>query len=94
MTRPDGARIVISWLGHYDADTRVSHSIHRYELIKDGRLLETEFEEFDLLAHDPNEFRQLLAESGFDQVRMMKLYAEREPDDADEEVVMECVARA
>src|SRR5262245_52521306 len=38
VERPDGAKILISWLNHYDETERISRSIHRYELIKDGQL--------------------------------------------------------
>lgn len=91
VDRADGARIVISWLGGYDSATRVSRSVHRYELIKDGRLIETEFEQFDLRYYDPAEFAGLLDSAGFSLVRMLKAYEQREPDEADDTIVVECV---
>lgn len=65
IQRPDGARIIISWLGRHDASTRITHSIHRYDLIHDGQLLEMEFEEFDVRNYDEQEIRELLESSGF-----------------------------
>jgi len=91
VERPDGAKIVISWLGHYDVATRISHSIHRFELVKDARLLETEFEDFDLRYYEPEEFAQLLENTGFRAVRTWKAHEFRPPEDADEAIVFECV---
>src|SRR5262245_17979504 len=48
VERSDGAKILISWLSHYNETERISHSIHRYELIKDGQLLKMEYEDFSL----------------------------------------------
>jgi SAM-dependent methyltransferase len=91
VTRPDGARIIISWLTRYDAATSITSSIHRYDLIQDGRLLATEFEEFDLRQYDLDEIRGLLAATEFKQVRVLKTWRDAPPDDADEDVVIECV---
>ena len=73
IQRSDGALIVISWLGYHEATTRITHSIHRYELIHDGRLLETEFEELDTRAYDDREIRELLTSSGFAEVTVHQL---------------------
>jgi hypothetical protein len=91
VERPDGARIVISWLGRYDADERISRGVNRYELIKDGELLETEFEELDLRYYAVDEFRDLLAASGFEAIQAHRAYALEPPTPADESVVFECV---
>jgi hypothetical protein len=72
VQRDDGARIVISWLGHHDARTRVTHNIHRYELIHDGRLLETEFEELDTRSYNEQEIRELLDSAGFVAITIVK----------------------
>jgi hypothetical protein len=88
--RPDGAKIVLSWLGHYDAGERVSRNIHRYELIKDGRLLETEFEDFDIRHYDPPEFQAVLETGGFTDVRVVRRYGSEENSAPDEEIVFEC----
>ena len=68
----------------------MSHDIHRYDLIKDGRLLESEFEEFHLRYYDPAEFQALLEECGFVGVHRHKTYAFEAPGDTDETIVFEC----
>jgi ubiquinone/menaquinone biosynthesis C-methylase UbiE len=90
IQRPDGAKIVISWLGHYDAATSVSRNIHRYELIKDGQLLETEFEEFDMRHYERAEICELLEAAGFKEIKTFKIYEQRPPEEKDEEIVVEC----
>jgi len=72
VERPeDGGRIVISQLTRYDAVRRVLESVHRYELIRDGRLLETEWEELNVRLYEPAEFGTLLADNGFVDVRQL-----------------------
>lgn len=93
VQRSDGAKIIISWLGHYDANTSINHNIHRYELVKAGQLLATEFDDFDMRQYSLPEFRELLESAGFEQIRTFKAFDFRPPDDADEEIVIECVKR-
>jgi ubiquinone/menaquinone biosynthesis C-methylase UbiE len=90
VERSDGAKILISWLSHYDEAGRVSHSIHRYELIKDGQLLKTEYEDFDLRLYDPEEFRTLLEAAGFKEIKIFKAHQFRAPDETDESIIFEC----
>ena len=91
VTRPDGAKIVISWLGNFNAQQRISHDLHRYELIKDGQLLETEWEEFDLRFYEIGEFSRLLENAGFTAIKTLKAYADDAPGDKDDTIVFECV---
>jgi len=90
VERPDGAKILISWLNHYNETRRISHSIHRYELIKDGQLLKMEYEDFNLRFYDPEEFRALLENAGFIEIKTFKAHQFRAPDDTDESIVFEC----
>jgi len=90
IQRPDGARIILSWLGRYDAAEHLQHDIHRYELVKDGQLLATEIEAPELRHYDLTEIRQLLETGGFVQIRALKTYLQRPPDDSDDEIVIEC----
>ncbi|MBC8105744.1 MAG: class I SAM-dependent methyltransferase [Anaerolineae bacterium] len=90
IDRADGARLIISWLSRYDASTSIASSVHRYELIKDCQLLATEFEEFNLRHSDLPEMTARLAAAGFERITALKIYEQRPPDDADEEVVLEC----
>jgi hypothetical protein len=73
VTRPDGAKIVLSWLGQSRAPDGLSHSLGRYELIKDGQLLETEFEEMILRFHREVEFRGLLTQAGFESIGVRRV---------------------
>lgn len=87
VTRADGAKIIISWLGTYDPAAAVQRSVHRYDLVKDGRLLESEFEDFGGPVYDRAELTAMLHAAGFADVRCYKAHALREPDEADEEAV-------
>lgn len=91
VNHPDGGKIVMSQLSRYNPTERVSHSLHRYEWIKDGQLLETEWEEFDLRFYEIEEFSRLLESTGFRAIKTMKTYGNDAPDDSDETVVFECV---
>jgi hypothetical protein len=81
---------LISWLSHYNETERISHSIHRYELIKDGQLLKMEYEDFSLRHYDPEEFRTLLEISGFKEIKTYKAHQFLAPDETDERIVFEC----
>ena len=59
VDRPDGAKIVLNWLTCY-SDEGPTKSVMRYELVKNGKLLETEFEDFNLRYYGLAEFTQLL----------------------------------
>jgi hypothetical protein len=90
VQRPDGARIVISQLSHFDPAERISHSVHRYELIRDGRLLETEWEDFDLRLYEAGEFSGLLESAGFTDIRMHGGYDLKPLEAADDTIIYEC----
>ncbi|MFZ5897106.1 MAG: class I SAM-dependent methyltransferase [Myxococcota bacterium] len=74
VTRPDGAKIIINWLSQYAASTGVVSSVHRYDLVKDGRLVEQEYEDFELKLYDLSEFRELLRSGGFTQIQVVNAY--------------------
>ncbi|MBC8064288.1 MAG: class I SAM-dependent methyltransferase [Chlorobia bacterium] len=88
--RPAGGKIVLSWMGHYDTTTGIAHSIHRYELVVDGQLVKTEFEDFDTRTYDRSEMIRMLEDVGFVNVRVLTAYANKEPDREVEDVVYEC----
>lgn len=87
VTRPDGAKIVLSWLSQYVAPTGISSSVHRYELVKDGQLLAQEFEDFELKLYDLAEFRQMLERARFTEIQALVPYSlepvseQSDPDD-------------
>jgi ubiquinone/menaquinone biosynthesis C-methylase UbiE len=91
VNRPDGGKVVLSWLSTYDEDTQLSRSLTRYDLFsKEGELLQTELEEFNLRFYELSEFRALLESSGFVDVRTYKLYQTCEADEDDETIIFEC----
>jgi Methyltransferase domain len=91
VERPDGAKIIISWLSQYNESERVSRSIHRYDLCRGSELVETEFEDFNLRFYDQAEFHDLLVAAGFREIRTFKAYRFCAPDDNDESLIFECV---
>ena len=90
ITRHDGAKIILSCLSVYDPEEQIERSIHRYDLFKEGHLLDTEFEDFDLRFYEQAEFQQLLEATGFIDVKSSKPYRDTEPDDRDDTMVFSC----
>jgi len=90
VERPDGARLILSWLTQYSGDPRLSTAVHRYELVKDGQLLAQEYEDFRVRTHASAEFRELLEQVGFDRIEPFKPYERTPPDVTDEAVVFCC----
>jgi SAM-dependent methyltransferase len=95
VTRADGAKIVLSWLSQYVAPSGISSSLHRYELLREGRLLAQEFEDFELKLYELSEFRELLTHAGFAQVQALTPYTlepvdERSSADAEDGVIFVC----
>ena len=72
IRRDDGARLIISWLGRFDADTAVESSIHRYELIdRPGKLLKTEIEEFNLRRIPRGQMTRWLRDARFTRIKVV-----------------------
>ena len=70
---PDGQKLIISWMGRYDAVTRISHSLNRYELIdSNGSLMKTELETFDLRSYQKDEVKALLERIGFKIISLIE----------------------
>jgi hypothetical protein len=73
VERPeDGARIVFSSLSRYAEQSRTVQSIHRYDLVRDGQHLETEWEELSVRLYEADEFTRLLETTGFSQIRCVE----------------------
>ncbi len=89
---PEGGKIVISSLNTYDAADHIMRSVSRYDLMKDGKLCETEMEALDLRYYDRAEFHSLLENAGFVAIDCVKPYSGEKPD-GDETVVFECRCR-
>jgi SAM-dependent methyltransferase len=90
VERPDGARLIMSWLTQYSGAANVSTTVHRYELVKDGRLLATEYEDFRVRSYASAEFHARLEQAGFRNIEHFKPYERTAPDEGDEAVVFCC----
>jgi SAM-dependent methyltransferase len=95
VTRPDGAKIILSWLSQYVAPSGIASSVHRYELVKDGQLLRQEYEDFELKLYELSEFRLLLQSAGFTQIQALTPYSlepvdERASREGDEGAIFIC----
>jgi hypothetical protein len=90
VERPDGAKIVMSWLSDYSGVQRISRSVHRYELIRNGRLLATEYEDFEVRFYERDELEHKLASAGFMDIEAWKPYELSPADDTDDAIVFSC----
>ena len=88
--RPDGANIVGSYLHRYEAESRIEQILARYELFVEGRLVETEVEEYTVRFYEQDEFRKLLEANDFMVVKVTGTYEDRDPSDEDKTLVFEC----
>lgn len=87
LQRDDGAKIVFSWLATYSGVEQIARSLHRYELVHEGRVLATEYEDFELKYYELEEFTELLRRAGFADVQ-----ASPSPDACDQAAyVFSCV---
>jgi SAM-dependent methyltransferase len=89
LERADGAKLVLSWLTQYSGAANITTSLHRYELVKDGQLLASEYEDFTVRSYAAEEFRELLQQAGFVEIRILKPYADEPADDGDDAFVFE-----
>lgn len=87
VERADGTKLVFSWLVQYSGAPELSTSLHRYELVQDGQLLATQFEELKVRSYRPEEFRNLLEAAGFRDIEALKPYERRAPDADDDAIV-------
>jgi SAM-dependent methyltransferase len=90
VERADGSRLIISWLTQYSGAANVSTAVHRYELVEDGRLLATEYEDFRVRSYESAEFHALLERAGFREIELYKPYERSSPDEADDAIVFCC----
>jgi SAM-dependent methyltransferase len=92
VERERGETIVLSWLPRYSAREGVTRSIHRYERVRDGSLVETEFEEMASRDYEVGELTGMLRDVGFGEPRFHRDYrvAGDSGPTAPAEVVVEC----
>lgn len=79
VERPDGSKLVLSWLSQYSGAPNLTTSIHRYELIQDGRLLAVEYDDFRVRSYTSSEFRALLQGAGFASIETFRPYERAAP---------------
>jgi len=91
---PDGEIVLQSVVQNdQDQNSDVVHSLVRYELIKDGKLVNTEFLEFSLKFHNKggDTLKALLAEHGFEDVVYYNAYDKTyDPDRRGFNLIIEC----
>jgi SAM-dependent methyltransferase len=87
VERPDGANLVFSSLSSYDKREKIESAIHKYELFKDGRLLETEQENFAMRFYEKDVFKAMLEDAGLINIKVIKAYQDAEPEENDHTIV-------
>jgi SAM-dependent methyltransferase len=87
VERADGAKLVFSWLVQYSGAANITTSLHRYELVQNGRVVATEYEDFRVRSYAVDEFQALLQSAGFSQIESLKPY-ERVPADAADDAIV------
>lgn len=86
----DGKKIVMHGFGEVDFKRRIYQGQNRYDLVKDDRILKTEWEDFNLRYYLPEEFSALLAEAGFTQIHYHSAYDPSQPEDQSDSLVFIC----
>jgi hypothetical protein len=84
---PGGDKLVLSWLEQYSGAANVTSTLQRFELIRDGQLQATEFEELRVRSYTREEFSSLLARAGFADIEALKPY-ERAAAGADDDAIV------
>lgn len=67
VTRPDGAEIVMSW---------DEHGTNRYDLVRDGEVIESEIEHFRVYPPERDAVERMLGEAGLADIRALWPYTE------------------
>lgn len=67
---PEGRLLSIHWTGHYTHLDQVTHSILRYELIEDGKIIETNVELMEVKLFTPDQIKAVMLEAGFVDVKI------------------------
>jgi len=89
--RSDGLKIILSSsCVSYDESKKISTGISKYELFKNGELIETELEEFKVRYFDIEEFRNMLNSAGFNNIKIFKQYENVKPPLKEPIVIFEC----
>lgn len=87
--REDGKIIMLSNCATLNGN--ICSSLGRYELIEHSTIIQTEIETLKIRLYQPDELIALLAEAGFQDIRVMKAFdRDAAPNLQDEVIVYEC----
>lgn len=87
--KPNGEMIILSQLA--TLDDKICNSIGKYELSSNNRIIHTEVEELRVRIYDPYELTDILRNSGFQNIRVVKAFNNTViPDSNDEVIVYDC----
>ncbi|MFW5998749.1 MAG: class I SAM-dependent methyltransferase [Bacillota bacterium] len=71
--KQDGSKLVMTcFCNSYIKEKRILQNINKYELYQDGKLKEKELEEFNLKLYNREDFKDLLLQTGFTNVKKIK----------------------
>jgi SAM-dependent methyltransferase len=91
VTRPDGSLIRIQSSGSHNPSKTLYQGINRYDLIRNGQIHETEWEQFNLRYYTPGSFEALLRSTGFTNIVYHSAYDPSLPLERSESLVFMAV---
>lgn len=93
INKPDGSKIVLNTLSHFDVFSQVETILCRYELWQENVITETEVEDFRLKLYEINAIEQLLKLQGLKILSKWQAepYSGKEAQEDDNVILIECV---
>ena len=79
VKRPDGTKILLRTSATFNPDESISYGVNRYDLVKNGIVVQTEVETFNLRYYTPELFSKLLLEAGFTHIQYQVGFTPHEP---------------
>jgi hypothetical protein len=79
--------LVFSWLSQPSGAENLTTTLQRFELVRDGQVLEQELGPFTVRSYVLEEFRPLLKAAGFAEIESFSPYL-RAPADADDDALL------
>ncbi|MBA3537978.1 MAG: class I SAM-dependent methyltransferase [Tatlockia sp.] len=88
--RADGKIILLSQLAMLEE--AICYSIGKYELVEGNQIIQSEIEEYKIrIYNEPAFLLELLAKTGFNQIRLVKAFDRNcSPEESDESYIYEC----
>jgi ubiquinone/menaquinone biosynthesis C-methylase UbiE len=90
VERPDGGKILLSTLSHFNEKQKVLNTICRYELLQENRIEMTEIEDFKVRLYEHHELDIYLEAAGFKKIVRMKAFSRTSPTEEDDCIVYAC----